>query len=130
MTKISDFCKDRAAFYNGVVTRQSADDALLIQCKEMLKIDIDEIAELKAERDQLKRYSDRLVNDLRAEQAKHLETMRTVHRIRQALNDCTRKEFTDLEMQIQALIRKDPEEVFDAAMKKAGLNPVNIEGKE
>ena len=47
MSKISDFCKDRAAFYKGVAGQQSADDELLMRCKEMLAIDIKEIAELK-----------------------------------------------------------------------------------
>ena len=54
MSKISDFCRDRATFYKGVVGETNADHDLLMRCKEMLAIDIKEIAELKEQIQSLK----------------------------------------------------------------------------
>ena len=43
MSKISNFCRDRAVFYSD----KTRDDTLLDQCKEMLRLDMEVIKDLK-----------------------------------------------------------------------------------
>ena len=96
MSKISDFCKDRAAFYSSVVGTVSPDDDLLLRCKEMLKIDIEEIAELKAEIERLKEGCKTAwcdpIRELRAENERLKAEIEVAALSREVLGKCIPRE--------------------------------------